>query len=338
MCVRGRGGCCQGCQLSALQLTKVHVGRGSSGRTCWQGSSFVCCCDAELMCSVGTAVCVSAVLHGADGSLSVWVRVPGELRFKLGCVSPLLHPPLRAAGTQVRGARPAACRASRSLQPTSACRALSACLTELSIHCPSNTCSLALLLWSRVEIIWPITLVQELEVVFVFLVSRKSVSLSGTPKHRTCTIELASNHQPFLACSALRQGSTASTESYQLFFVYQQHSVFNCADWLQYNSAPSVCCAVLCQVTLCAVKAALWWRQAGGPSGVASSVPGPAGSAAQTAASTSRITAQLSSSLGSSLGSAGSRQTGGRQAHREGEAAGTDTAGTISYFGGKCCT
>jgi hypothetical protein len=38
-----------------------------------------------------------------DGGLSVWVRVPGELRYKLGCVAPLLHPPLRATGTQVRG-------------------------------------------------------------------------------------------------------------------------------------------------------------------------------------------------------------------------------------------
>mgnify|MGYP001807208971 CR=1 FL=1 len=37
----------------------------------------------------------------ADGGLSVWVRVPGELNFKLGCVAPLLQPPLRALGPQV---------------------------------------------------------------------------------------------------------------------------------------------------------------------------------------------------------------------------------------------
>lgn len=37
----------------------------------------------------------------ADGGLSVWVRIPGELNFKLGCVAPLLQPPLRASGPQV---------------------------------------------------------------------------------------------------------------------------------------------------------------------------------------------------------------------------------------------
>lgn len=37
-----------------------------------------------------------------DGGLSVWVRVPGELRFKLGCVATLLPPPLlRSSGPQV---------------------------------------------------------------------------------------------------------------------------------------------------------------------------------------------------------------------------------------------
>lgn len=38
----------------------------------------------------------------ADGALSVWVRVPGELRFKLGSLSRLVPPPLRASGSQVR--------------------------------------------------------------------------------------------------------------------------------------------------------------------------------------------------------------------------------------------
>lgn len=71
-------------------------------------------------------------------------------------------------------------------------------------------------------------------------------------------------------------------------------------------------------MTLCAVKAGLWWRQQGSSTG--SSTAAAAGSAAQTAASTARITAQLTSSLGSSLGAGGaSRQTGGNKHSREGE-------------------
>jgi len=60
----------------------------------------LCCavlCCAVLCCAV-LCLCVLS-----DGCCSVWVRVPGELRFKLGCVAPLLHPPLRASGTQVGG-------------------------------------------------------------------------------------------------------------------------------------------------------------------------------------------------------------------------------------------
>jgi hypothetical protein len=36
-----------------------------------------------------------------DGSMSVWVRLPGALRFKLGCSSRLTPAPLRGANSQV---------------------------------------------------------------------------------------------------------------------------------------------------------------------------------------------------------------------------------------------
>eukprot|EP00878_Enallax_costatus_P028496 GHUV01030783.1.p1 GENE.GHUV01030783.1~~GHUV01030783.1.p1 ORF type:complete len:625 (+),score=177.47 GHUV01030783.1:478-2352(+) len=36
-----------------------------------------------------------------DGSLSVWVRMPGELRFKLGSITKLIPPPIKGASTQV---------------------------------------------------------------------------------------------------------------------------------------------------------------------------------------------------------------------------------------------
>jgi len=40
-------------------------------------------------------------LH-VDGGLSVWVRQPGELRFKLGSLTRLMPSPIKGAGNQVR--------------------------------------------------------------------------------------------------------------------------------------------------------------------------------------------------------------------------------------------